>query len=213
MRKDKVKTNYEKVSEFELSTLAGRVLKAIQEPAAAVYFPNPNPTLPVLEELVNDYIQKHEIASRRGSALEIGQKNESKTRLLEGLQLLATYVNQQAGGQISVLLSSGLILANQPKSKDTPLIPLNLKLRDGRVGGQMRLDFQAVKDAWQYEVEIGQSAVGSAEILWERTVMTTSSRSNVLIGFEPGVKYYVRVRALNGKGIGDWSEPVSLIAR
>jgi hypothetical protein len=35
----------------------------------------------------------------------------------------------------------------------------------------------------------------------------------VLIGFEPGVKYDVRVRALNGKGIGDWSEPVSLIAR
>ena len=212
MRKEKVISNYSGWSDYELSTLAGRILKAMQETTAQANFPHPNPAITVLEPLVNDYITKHEIASRRGSALEISQKNESRDALLNALRSLAHYVNEVANGQLSLLLSTGMVLASQPSSTQAPTMVEKVQLRDGRLSGQLRLDFKPVKAAWEYEVEIGTMA-STGEIVWNKVVLTTSSRGNVLSEMEPGVRYCVRIRTRNGKGTGDWCEPVSLIAR
>ncbi|SKC10869.1 Fibronectin type III domain-containing protein [Sphingobacterium nematocida] len=212
MRKEKVISNYKTLSDYELSTLAGRVLKAMQEATTQASFPNPNPDVTDLETIVNDYITKHEIASRRGSALEISLKNESRDALLFALKNLAHHVNEVADGQLSMLLSTGLVLASKPSSSEAPLVTTRIQLRDGRVSGQMRLDFTALKRVWEYEVEVGrEDATNTVE--WYRTFNTTSSRSNVLSDMVPGIKYYVRLRARNSKGYGDWSEAVSLIAR
>lgn len=212
MRKEKVISSYASWSDYELSTLAGRILKAMQEPATVLNFPTPTPELTVLEPLVNDYITSHEIASRRGSALEISQKNESRNNLLNALRSLAHYVNLVADGQLSLLLSTGMVLATQPGVLQLPTIVEKIQLRDGRISGQLRLDFKAVKSAWEYELEIGIMN-NNGEIVWDKLVLTTSSRSNVLSEIQPGLRYCVRIRARNGKGMGDWSEPVSLIAR
>lgn len=213
MRKEKVITYYGNMSEFELSTVAGRILKAMQEPATAASFPDMYPDLVTLDQVVNDYIRKHEIASRRGSALEISQKDESKAALLDALKNLANHVNDVAKGQLSLLLSTGMILASQASTLLVPLVTERIQLRDGRISGQMRLDFKKVVGAWEYEIEIGQSTEPDGTPLYDRLVTTTSSRSNVLSDFTPGIRYYVRIRARNGRGLGDWSEPVSLIAR
>lgn len=212
MRKEKVISNYSGWSDYELSTLAGRILKAMQEPTAQTNFPKPNPEITVLDPLVQDYITKHEIASRRGSALEISQKNESREALLNALRTLAHYVNEVANGQLSLLLSTGMVLATQPGTLQAPTVVEKVQLRDGRISGQLRLDFKAIKSAWEYEVEIGTS-VGNGEVSWDKVILTTSSRSNVLSEIEPGIRYHVRIRARNGKGTGDWCEPVSLTAR
>jgi hypothetical protein len=213
MRKEKVISNYGLWSDYELSTLAGRVLKAMQEANTTANFPTPNPGLDVLETLVNTYIAHHEIASRRGSALEISQKNESREALLVGLRNLAHYVNEIANGQLSMLLSTGLVLVAQPSSSQLPLVPQRLRLRDGRISGMVHIDMAPVKGAWDYEIAIGDSVNEQGEIQWNQTLMTTSSRGNFVMDLTPGTQYYVRVRARNGKGTGDWSEPVSLIAR
>ena len=212
MRKDKVVSNYSKISDFELSTLAGRILKAMQDPLTVENFPSPTPTIEALDGLVTDYITKHEIASRRGSALQISQKNEARQALLDALSMLANYVNNIAKGQISLLLSTGMILAAQPAGSVIPLVTDRTRLRDGRISGQLRLDFAAVKGAWEYEIEIGEADT-QGNVQWDRLVRTTSSRGNVLTDMVAGVKYYVRVRARNGKGTGDWSEATSIIAR
>ncbi|MDR2273516.1 MAG: fibronectin type III domain-containing protein [Sphingobacterium sp.] len=212
MRKEKVISSYAGLSDYELSTLAGRILKAMKEPSTQANFPKPNPEITVLEPLVNDYITKHEIASRRGSALEISQKNESREALLNALRTLAHYVNEIANGQLSLLLSTGMMLAIQPGTVQAPTTVEQVQLRDGRISGQLRLDFKAVKGVWEYEVALGIMEA-NGEINWDRTVLTTSSRSNVLTEIEPGIRYAVRVRARNGKGTSDWCEPVTLIAR
>ncbi|ERJ58977.1 fibronectin type III domain-containing protein [Sphingobacterium paucimobilis] len=212
MRKEKVISNYKALSDYELSTLAGRVLKAMQETSTQASFPNPNPGLTDLETIVNDYITKHEIASRRGSALEISLKNESRDALLFALKNLAHHVNEVANGQLSLLLSTGLVLVSKPSSSELPLVTSRIQLRDGRISGQMRLDFTPLKRVWEYEVEVGrEDATNTVE--WFETFNTTSSRGNVLTDRVPGIKYFVRVRARNSKGMGDWSEAVSLIAR
>lgn len=210
MRIEKLRTNYEHLTDFELSTLGSRVWKALQD--ASADFPNPNPDLATLGDLVQDYTNKHEIASRRGSALEISQKNESRKSLLGALRSLALYANEQARGQISKLLSTGLQLMAQPRIKQIPGVTERITLRDGRISGQIRVDFKVVPDAWAYEIAIGRMEEGGG-ISWLKSYQSSSSRSNVLPEIEPGIRYYVRVRARNNKGIGDWSEAVSIIGR
>lgn len=181
--------------------------------AIARYFVDPTPPLAEFEPLVNDYRAKHEIASRRGSALEVSQKNESRRLLREALKRLAFYVNTLAGGAHPVLVSSGLILASQPREVFVPEVPRLLRLRDGRISGQMRLDFESVKDAWEYLYAVSDTVDEQGNIVWPEPTVTTRSTLNFIDAVEPGRTYYARVRARNGKGLGDWSETVSLIAR
>ena len=185
----------------------------MNDSSAQTHFPSPDPELEVLEGLASDFIAKHEVASQRGSALQISQKNESRAALLAGLRRLAHYVNGIAEGRTSLLLSTGLVLVSAAKRLVAPGVTERIRLRDGALRGQMRLDFQAVKGAWEYEVNVGESVLGDPDMEWTRTFGTTSSRGNILTDLTAGVIYHVRVRARNGRGIGDWSEPVSLMAR
>src|SRR5690606_18848957 len=89
MRKERLLLSYTHLTDYELSTLAGRVLAAMTDNDN---FPDPAPSLAELEPLVNTYRTRHEIASRRGSALEISQKNESRQLLLEAFKQLAFYI-------------------------------------------------------------------------------------------------------------------------
>lgn len=210
MRKERVLLSYSHLTDYELSTLAGRVLAAVTDNDN---FPDPTPDLAEFEALVNTYRTRHEVASRRGSALEISEKNDSRRLLLLGLKQLAFHVNIVADGSLPVLVSSGLILASHPSEIFVPDVPRLLRLSDGRVSGQIRLDFQPVKDAWEYLYTVSDTMDELGNIVWSEPKITTRSRLNFIDPVEPGTTYYARVRARNSKGIGDWSETVSLIAR
>lgn len=210
MRKERLLLSYTHLTDYELSTLAGRVLAAMTDNDN---FPDPAPSLAELEPLVNTYRTRHEIASRRGSALEISQKNESRQLLLEAFKQLAFYINTVSDGSQPMLVSSGLILASQPREVYVPDIPRLLRLRDGRVSGQMRLDFEPVKDALEYLYTVSDTVDGQGNVVWPDPVLTTRSKRNFIDPVEPGTTYFARVRARNSKGMGDWSETVSLIAR
>lgn len=210
MRKERLLLSYTHLTDYELSTLAGRVLAAMTDNDN---FPDPTPSLAELEPLVNTYRSRHEIASRRGSALEISQKNESRQQLLEAFKQLAFYINTVSDGSQPMLVSSGLILASQPREVYVPDIPRLLRLRDGRVSGQMRLDFEPVKDALEYLYTVSDAVDEQGNVVWPDPVLTTRSRRNFIDPVEPGTTYFARVRARNSKGLGDWSETVSLIAR
>jgi len=212
MRKERILTSYIHMTDFELSTLGGRILKAMQDPINVTNFPEPTPDLESLGRSVNDFINKHEIASRRGSGVQIGEKNESRVLLLNDLRTLGQYINRTADGQISLLLATGFNLAARPSANLAPLTTERVNLRDGRYSGQLRVDFTPVRTAWEYEIQIGEINTAGA-IEWMETMLTTSSRGNVLMDRVPGIRYAVRVRARNGKGYGDWSEPVSIMAR
>lgn len=210
MRKDRLILSYTHLTDYELSTLAGRMLAAMTDNA---HFESPIPALADIEPLVNDYRAKHEIASRRGSALEVSEKNESRRLLLEALKQLAFYVNVVADGSHPVLVSSGLVLASQPGEVFVPDVPRLLRLRDGRISGQMRLNFESVKDAYEYLYTVSDTVDEQGNIVWPEPQLTTRSNLNYIDQVEPGKTYYARVRARNAKGLGDWSETVSLIAR
>ncbi len=213
MREEKVRSNYNRLTDYELATLAGRVVKAMHEPQTAEVFTDPVPGIGELGILVEDYINKHEVASRGGSTLEVSLKNESRETLLAALRSLAGYVNEKARGQLSLLLSTGLHLVSQPVKTQVPAIPEEVKLRDGALSGQIKVSFRPVRSSWIYEIQIGKESEEEGQIDWKEKVSTTLSRGTVIGNLLSGSRHFVCVRAINGRGKGDWSEPVSMIVR
>src|SRR5699024_524497 len=113
----------------------------------------------------------------------------------------------------SKLLSTGLQLISQPVRVDVPAVPEEVKLKDGALSGQVTVSFKRIRNVWGYEIQIAPEAQKGDELVWEESFNTTLARGTVLAGLQPGTRYFFRVRAMNGKGTGDWSEPVSTIVR
>lgn len=210
MRKERVISNYKKLSDDELAALAGKIVGALTGNAN---FTDPIPSLAELTAWVNDYRTKHEIAIRGGSVLDSRLKNESRTTLLYQLKQLAHYINTQSGGNLAVLSSSAMILAKQPENTKTPSVITRVVLKDGELSGQMRVDLAAQKFVWEYEIQLGEWPEGTADIVWGSSYFSTSSRGTIIDALSPAKRYYVRARARNSKGTGDWTEPVSMIVR
>src|SRR5690606_23877104 len=115
--------------------------------------------------------------------------------LIEGLKKLAHYVNGVAAGRTSMLLSTGLVLVSSRQKLQVPGIPERLRLRDGALMGQMRLDFDPVRGAWEYEIDLGETELNHTDIQWLRSYGTSSTRGNILTDLISGLVYHVRVRA------------------
>ncbi|SEO08275.1 hypothetical protein SAMN05216436_1329 [bacterium A37T11] len=210
MRKNKVVSNYERLNDHELATLAGGVILGLD---GNTNLPAPVPALADFTTLVDDYRAKLEVANKRGSALEISLKKEARENLLEALMQLSNYVNNTAKGNAPILYSSGLKLNEQPQSIPVPGVSTRLRLRDGQQSGYMNFGFDPVKYATEYEYTVAHERNEEGQLIWGDIIRTTSSRGNFINPVIPGQVYYVRLRARNGKGTGDWSETVSLMAR
>lgn len=210
MRKATVYIAYERWGDDSLSTLAGRTLMSMTD---NTNFPDPRPDMDEYAVLVNDYREKHEVASNGGSRFEKESRDNAKAAVSQAMRELAFYVNTVANGDREILASSGFELVPDPVPSKVPGIPNNVRLLDGNVSGEMRLMFGALQAAWEYEYcyATGVDERGVPE--WGEIIRTTNSRLNYIQELTPGERVYARVRARNGKGIGDWSEPVSLIAR
>ncbi|SEM54715.1 hypothetical protein SAMN05216436_105142 [bacterium A37T11] len=195
----------------ELATLSGSVNAAMT--AAATIFTEPKPTLEEFGALVTDFRTKLQDARPGGSTLQNSLKDDARDILLESMKQLAFYVNTVADGDMTTLLSSGFILVTQPKSKKVPGVVIGLKLRDGLQSGQMKVDFEPVAGATDYIYALSSSLGEDGMSVWEHEYSTSSSRGNVIGSLFPGTVYRVRARARNNRGLGDWSEVVSLMVR
>lgn len=210
MRTAKVISYYGELSDDQLTTLAGKIAGAMEN---NTYFPEPNPPLDEFTAMVEDYRQKTEIAINGGSSLDNRLKKASRKALLKSLRALAYHINTVADGDLPALTSTGMLLEKTHTSVGLPYIVENVLLGDGNLSGQIRVDFAPQKVAREYEIQIGEMNTGTNDISWGETYFTTKSKNNIIAPVVAGQRYYIRVRARNGKGIGDWTEAVSLIAR
>ena len=210
MRTERVITNYSRLSDGYLSTLAGKTLTSMTD---SVFFPDTIPSLADYKAVVMDYRMKYETAVETGGKFAITAKDHARLVLLESMRRMAIYVNLTADGRADQLVSSGFMMAAQPQRSTTPEAPLWVRIVDGPQYGQMKLILAKVKSAWEYEYQLGTTN-WDGQIIWEDVLhRTTNSRGTVITGLIGGQTYQVRVRARNGRGPGDWTDPVSWMVR
>lgn len=202
-------TGFNKIADDVLATLGLTVITAM---TANPNFETPVPALTDVQLVVDDFHEKL-ASTRKGSPLNTSEKNYSR-QLLEGeLKKLAFYVNTVADGALHVVLSSGFPIQQLRTPTDIPDIPERLRLADTQQSGQLRFDFDNVRHAWEYEYTFATEVGENGEPIWGDILTTTTSRSNVIAPLLPGSICRVRVRSRNGKGLSDWSETISLMAR
>ena len=210
MRTLKVNTSFKIKKDAEILQYGLTIIAAMKDNAN---FPTPTPTLDEVQMAVDDYQEKLAKASQKGSPLDISVKNESKKALAKVLKNLAFYVNAVGEGNLPVLLSSGFPLSAQPIAGLLPEEPVRLRMTDGSLSGQIRFDFDKVDRAILYEYCYASERDANGDLIWSDRLTTSTSINNTLSPTQPGLTYYIRVRAVNRNGVGDWCEPVSLIAR
>lgn len=206
--KSKTRIGFSKMKDDELMVAASTVIGAMTDNPN---FPNPVPALAEVQLLLDDFSSKLAAARKRGSPEDTAVKDESRLPLIEALQHLSNYVNAVARGKLSIVLSSGLPIWAKGSESMVPYAVENVKASDGRQSGQVRLDFAPQKGARVYEYCYRK--VQLPEAPWSDRFTTTSSRQNIIAPLEPGQYYEFKVRAVNAKGVGDWSQTVSIMVR
>lgn len=204
-----ISLGFSKIADDTMATLGTTVISAMTDNPN---FETPVPALNDIQVLLDDYRVKL-AATRKGSPLNTSEKNVSRQALEKGLKQLAFYVDTVANGALHIILSSGFPVKSIASSVTAPTVPERLRLSDAPQSGQIRLDFNPVKKAWEYEYCYATELGDDGNVLWGEPLFTTTSRNNIIAPLIPGVVCRVRVRARNGKGASDWSEAVSLMAR
>ncbi len=211
MRRDKVKTDYKGVKDSELAILAGKIAGFME--GNALFSTDIKPSAAELLAAAEDYRIKHEVAINGGSTHEKELKKAAKLKLQGMLTHLAHMVNIEAQGNTVALSSTGLIFNKQHTAQQEPGTTDRIILKDGRLAGQMRIDFDRIYNAYEYEIQVGEMDSATERIIWGVTHLTPSSYNTIIAPLTPGTRYYVRVRGRNKIGTGDWSDPVSMIVR
>lgn len=209
MAKTKALIGFIKMKDDELMILGNTVINAM---TGNVNFATPSPALEVVKTLLEDFSVKLAIARKRGSPEDTARKDESKEPLAEAMQQLAYYVNGIAKGHLSTLLSSGFPTSMPAVGSIVPAQVQGLKVSDGRQSGQVRLDFDSQgKSVRLYEYCYRTLETPDPE--WSDRLTTTSSRGNIIAPLNVAQLYEFKVRAVNSKGPGDWSQTVSILVR
>lgn len=210
MRKKKVVLDYSGVRDDEFNTLIGKVVDCLDGHSLFTDLPVP---LADFKTEVGLYISRWQKASRGGSLVEIAEKNDAKKLVCEMLSKIAFYVNEVSNGTRSSLLSSGLILEADPTITQIPPQVTNARLLDGQQKDQFKLAFDRVPKALLYEYQISDQDDELGNPIWGEIYRASSTRGNVFAPVVSDVTYKFRVRAVNKKGAGDWSDIASLKAR
>lgn len=211
MRKDKVRTDYTGVHDSELAILAGKIAASME--GNTNFSADIKPTPAELQAAAEDYRIKHEVAINGGSSYDKQLKKEAKIKLQQMLTYLAHMVNIEAKGNTVALSSTGMMFNKQPSPQQVPGLTERIILTDGHLSGQLRIDFDKIPGAYEYEIQIGEIDSSSDIILWGNIKLTSTCSNSVIDSLTPGTRYYIRVRGRNKIGTGDWSDYVSRMVR
>ncbi|SEO06260.1 Fibronectin type III domain-containing protein [bacterium A37T11] len=88
-----------------------------------------------------------------------------------------------------------------------------MRLQDGEQNGELQILYETIDNAWEYEYQFAIERDEAGEPVWGEMQSTTNTRDTVVSGLTEGTRYYARIRSRNGKGVSDWSQTVSRLAR
>jgi len=160
-----------------------------------------------VEAAFADYQQKVYAAAGGGHTYSVA-KRESKKRLADLLQRLAFYVSTVSDGNLAKLYSSGFPVTAKKRKGQSPDIPEQPFIRDGRKSGEVAYGFKPVGRDMFYDYCFATAVDKRGNPIWGEVQTTTRSFTAYADGFERGGCVYFRVRARNKHGISRWTQPI-----
>jgi len=209
MKYQRAKAGFIRYRDSELLVAAGAILRAMRRSAV---FADPKPPLDEVEAALADYQQKLYAAAGGGRLYSIA-KRESKQRLADLLQKLALYVNAVSDGNLALLYSSGFPVLAKRRKGQSPDIPGQPFLREGRRRGEVAFGFKPVGRDMFYDYCFATAVDRKGRPIWGEVRTTTRSWTDYADGFMPGTYVYFRVRARNRHGVSRWTDPIRWVVQ
>jgi hypothetical protein len=203
-------TNHRSLVALKLSTVVAALIAFAQTIVKAMsgnpLFPNPSPTLAVLQQAIADLqtAQTAALARTKGAVIT---RDEKKVALVALLQQMKGYVQTIADANVengaSIIASAGFAVRKAPTRA-----PRVFAAKPGKISGTAALvaGSAARRSAyeWEYSTDGGKT--------WVVTPSTLQAKSTI-VGLTPGSTVVFRYRAVTKTGEGDWSQVVSLIIK
>ncbi|MGN6643731.1 MAG: hypothetical protein ACTHKU_12110 [Verrucomicrobiota bacterium] len=167
-------------------------------------YPTPTPTLAVVTTAKDEFITAMSDATDGGTRLT-AIKNAKRAALVGILRQLATYVQLECKGDLTLLMSSGFPIQ---KPQRTPVgvlpAPSLLTVTFGERSGELYVAAVPMVGAAIYNWRV--TTVAAPEVVVQ-TAQTTAA-SNTFTGLTPGVVYQIDANAVGSAGPSNWSAPM-----
>lgn len=136
-------------------------------------------------------------------------KNDKRAVLVALLRQLASYVQANCKGDMTILLSSGFPIQKPQRSPIGVLpAPGNLTVTLGARSGELNASAPPIPGAAIYNWRV---TTATAPTVVVQSAQTTAA-SNIFDNLTPGVVYNVEANAVGSAGPSDWSDPVPHMA-
>ena len=143
-----------------------------------------------------------------GGKVSYQAKRAAEKTLRSLLKELAGYITAQAGGDEAKILSAGFEVRRKGQSVEELNTPLGLRPLLTSFSGQIRLRWNVVEDANNYQV-FANSVGPDAEDKWELVAFTSQTRYTIE-ALQSAKFYWFRVQALGRKGL---TSPMSQVVK
>lgn len=171
-------------------------------------YPTPNPPLTTVRSLLTEFQDKLAEAVG-GGVVRTAHKNAAREALLGKMRSLALYVQEECGGELPRLLTSGFEATKERTPAGILPAPEGVTLIQGTLSGSLELRGGSLSNAASYEMQRTTQIANPAS--WETVGQGTAARMT-MEGLTPGTTYWSRMRGIGSAGPGAWSEPVSAMA-
>lgn len=173
-------------------------------------FTTPNPTLIAYGTVITTLTTKNAAVLTLESQLAaaITDRDAAELAYDAATTQLASYAENVTAGDPVKLQSGGFELRSAAEPVGVPDQVLSLAVSAGDESGQLDLQWDRVKGARSYEIEVSPDPITATS--WTHRPSVTRSRVT-LTGFTSGQKIWVRVRAVGAAGQGAWSDPATKI--
>jgi hypothetical protein len=209
----KLIVNFDRLNEVEFLAKASSIIAALtgnpnyQEPWAPQA-----PNLQQLQAAFNDH-QTAYFGSLSKDTQKVALRDSTRVTLTGLLRQLVPYLELAAQGDLNILSSSGYDLRNDiVHNQGSALLPSpdNFQVTQGVLSGTLDVHVGKLTGAGAYDVQIN---LGDPKIEsnWQHAITSTSGVNILLQGLIVGQAYWLRVRGVDGNGLGAWSNLLSII--
>ena len=165
-------------------------------------FPSPDPDLLTISSKAVACSNAYD-AALNGSKQQKSELTQAETKLIAILDRVASYVDNIAAGNETIILSAGLQTQVDSTPAAVPDAPLLSKLVNNNVPLSLKASWNKVEFAKAYLIEQNNTET-LEEDKWQLVAVQTQ-RTIIVAGLTSGSKYAFRVKALGIKGFGMYS--------
>jgi hypothetical protein len=165
-------------------------------------FPSPLETPAEITVKVN-VLQEIQEKILQGHVHMIPLRDTALSEVHTSMKKLCTYVNLTAGGNQTMLETSGFPFVKTPAPRPAPEKVDKVTVSQGNRSGRVIIKWKAAKHRLGYKFQMSNNA--DEESSWVDVDMTTKPHAEVE-GLDAGKKYWFRVCAYNTAGSSAWSE-------